>query len=468
VGFDLPGDEFEYVAFDSDQSLLDADVILFEVGFGESYPSETYEGEPLFGHATSVTVAKNLQHWRSEITSAVNAGKLVIAYLKKPLEYHRYTGQKGFSGTGRSRVTTNYVAEVRSYSALSSVSSAEAKTGREVRLTKDGAFLAPYWKEFGEGNQYEAFVDGQFTKNLLVTKTGNRTVGAMVIGRGVLLLLPPLALDTEKLTKYDSKKKQTFWTAPAMQLGKRLAAALVSLADAVLAGRTATPPPSWAADIQFRMPEEAELESAVSAKTNQIETLQSERAALEQQLQAAGAGRALLYEQGKPLESAVLDALSTLGFVAMPHAEGESEFDAVFEAAEGRCLGEVEGRDTKAVNIDKLSQLERNIQEDFARDGVTEYAKGVLFGNAQRLENPASRADFFTAKCMSGARRAHVALVRTPDLFDVVRYLKGHPDSDYARRCRQAIFGADGEVVVFPPAPVSTEARTAATSEKAD
>lgn len=27
-------------------------------------------------------------------------------------------------------------------------------------------------------------------------------------------------------------------------------------------------------------------------------------------------------------------------------------------------------------NIDKFSQLERNLQEDFARDDVTEYAKG--------------------------------------------------------------------------------------------
>jgi len=28
VGFDLPGSEFEYIKFDSDQTLLDADIIL--------------------------------------------------------------------------------------------------------------------------------------------------------------------------------------------------------------------------------------------------------------------------------------------------------------------------------------------------------------------------------------------------------------------------------------------------------
>jgi hypothetical protein len=30
IGFDLPGDEFEYVEFRSDQTLLDADIVLFQ------------------------------------------------------------------------------------------------------------------------------------------------------------------------------------------------------------------------------------------------------------------------------------------------------------------------------------------------------------------------------------------------------------------------------------------------------
>ena len=34
AGFDLSGDEFEYVSFHSDQSLLDADIVLFEPSLG--------------------------------------------------------------------------------------------------------------------------------------------------------------------------------------------------------------------------------------------------------------------------------------------------------------------------------------------------------------------------------------------------------------------------------------------------
>src|SRR5207245_1319034 len=108
---------------------------------------------------------------------------------------------------------------------------------------------------------------------------------------------------------------------------------------------------------------------------------------------------------------------------AVPFAESDSEFDVIFESPEGRCLGEVEGKDTKAINIDKFSQLERNLQEDFAREGVTEYAKGVLFGNAERLKPPAERGHAFTGKCITAAKRVHAALVRTADLFDPVRYL---------------------------------------------
>ena len=94
-----------------------------------------------------------------------------------------------------------------------------------------------------------------------------------------------------------------------------------------------------------------------------------------------------------------------------------------------RLLGEAEGKNDKAVNIDKLDQLDRNVQEDFTkRDDSTVYAKGVLFANVFRLLPPAERDDYFTAKCLAGAKRLAVALVRTPDLFTVAKVLKESPN----------------------------------------
>jgi hypothetical protein len=190
------------------------------------------------------------------------------------------------------------------------------------------------------------------------------------------------------------------------------------------------------------------------AKTDAaIGKLTDKRADLVGELDSARELYGLLYETGPALEHAIRLGLGHLGFKAEPYKAGESEFDVVFVAPEGRCLGEAEGKDAKAINVDKMSQLERNLQEDFARDEVTEFAKGVLFGNAHRFTAPKDREDSFTAKCISAAKRLRVALIRTPDLFFVARYLAEAADEDFATRCRKAIFDADGEIVAFPTPP---------------
>jgi hypothetical protein len=130
----------------------------------------------------------------------------------------------------------------------------------------------------------------------------------------------------------------------------------------------------------------------------------------------------------------------------------------VFVSPEGRFIGEVEGKDNRSINIDKFSQLERNLNEDFARDGVDQFAKGVLFGNAYRLRSVDARADPFTEKCRTAAKRLGVALVHTPDLFEPCRCLKNNSDIDYARECRETIFRTVGDIVVFPAPPVSVAA----------
>ncbi len=161
----------------------------------------------------------------------------------------------------------------------------------------------------------------------------------------------------------------------------------------------------------------------------------------------------LLFETGRELERAILQALTILGFEAENYTDGQSEFDALFSSAEGNFLGEAEGKDKKAINVNKISQLERNIQEDFEREEVHEYAKGVLFGNAYRFTPVDERPDFFTEKCVTAAKRLKVALVRTPDLFSVCRFLIEADAPDFAAECRKKILHADGEIVQFPIVP---------------
>lgn len=458
VGFELPGDEFKYIEFNSDTTLLDADIILFEPTLGFVYGGKSYNGKNLLDENESFRIKENIAHWKSEIVTAVNAGKLVIVYLSKPKECYRYTGEKQYSGTGRSRQTTDLVAPVSSYDAIPNLKNVTPKSGTEIQLDKDAKLLAPYWSEFSSYSPYEVEIQGEFKHVLLRTRAGNRTLGAVVYaGKGALFFLPPLRYDEEKFLRHDESSNESYWTKVATQFGKKLVAALVALATDLKQTGQNTPPPGWTGESRFRLEAERALELEISKCSTNITSLQAKKTSFEEELQKTGSLRRLLFEQGKPLEAAILDALRLFGFDAQPISDGESEFDAVFVSPEGRCLGEAEGKDNKAINIDKFSQLERNLQEDFARDNVTEHAKGVLFGNAFRLIPLEKREEFFTAKCVSAAKRVKAALVRTPDLFAPAKYLKENPaDTEFPKLCRDAIFRSDGDVVVFP-APPTTE-----------
>jgi hypothetical protein len=452
VGLDLPGDDFECIEFNSDQTLLDGDIILFEPTLGHYNSYASYGGKPVLSDSCSFRIPERLSHWKSELIESVNAGKLVIIYLSKPVDCYRFTGQKQYSGTGRSRTTTNLVVQISSYEAVPNLKGVTAKSGTEMRLRKEASYLTPYWNEFSSISPYEVEIKGDFKKVLLESRTGERILGAAVHGaRGTLIFIPPLRFDEDKFVHMGKKGEDAYWTKDGLSFGKRLAATLSALADTLKMSGQATPPPVWASESRFRLAQEGELEGSISKVTEEIQVLQQKKVALAGKLRDAGSLRGLLFEQGRPLEAAVLDALRLVGFNAETVADGESEFDAVFESPEGRCLGEAEGKDSKAINVDKSSQLERNLQEDFAREGVTAFAKGVLFGNAFRLIPLAERGQFFTEKCFSAAKRAGIALVRTPDLFEPAKYMKEHSaDVVYAAQCRKAIFDAAGEVVVFP------------------
>lgn len=401
-----------------------------------------------------------MQHWRSEIEAAVKSGKLVIVYAAKPVERYRYTGQTTYSGNGRSRVLNKTVALINSYESVPFMGRPTAKTGSDVVLEKKAAFLKEYWTEYAAISPYQVELEGKFTMLVLRSRSGDRVVGAFVRlndAHGVPLFLPPIQFDEGEFSE-EEKSGELVWNRKGLQFGNKLITHLTQLAKSLLPSGEESAPPSWTGHSKYRIAEEKALEAEIQKCTAEIGRLQNAKVELDSRLKKVGQLRRLLFEQGRPLERSILEILTLFGFEAKPFADGESEFDAVFTSPEGRCLGEVEGKDNRAINIDKFSQLERNIMEDFAREEVREHAKGVLFGNAFRLTQVEERGAFFTEKCLSAAKRTHAALVRTPDLFEPARYLKANPsDTEYARRCRQAIFKADGEIVQFPALPVADE-----------
>jgi len=269
-----------------------------------------------------------------------------------------------------------------------------------------------------------------------------------------LLLLPDLDFYDQT---YMLEDDECSWSKEGEQFASRMMACVVGI-DKVLRSRSEkTPEPKWASELEFVLTAELELRVKLLHAESLLEEAQKNKEVIVNSLAKAGSLRALLFEKGKALEFAIIDALRLLGFTVSNFQNAESEFDVVFECDQGRLVGEAEGKDTKAVNIEKLRQLAMNIHEDLARDEVSMLAKPVLFGNGYRLLALHERADPFTTKCHSAAASSSTALVFTPDLFAVAKYIHSATDPAYARLCREAILSSAGRVI-FPIVPALDDA----------
>ena len=462
VGCEIPGGFGEYVDFKSKASLLDADFVLFHPNFGRfiTYYSTTYQGKPALEETSSFQLKEALNHWRRELNDFLRTGKTVFLLLSDREEVFIATGEKKYSGTGRNRHTTNIVSPVSNYDSLPFVTKVVESKGSSMKLLPGNPLLRDYWEKFAEDSHYRVYIENSDTVNSLVaTRDGSRVVGAMfrTESGGALVALPWIDFDRDNFVVEDEEDTdedtdELVWTPAAQEWGRRFVGTLESLDNSIKAEHEVILAPQWVLDDAFKTNLEVQLTNKRSQLEQEIAYREAQLLEIGQQLTAAGSLKPLLFEQGRPLEKAVLQAMKLMGFEATNYRDSDSEFDAVLVCPEGRrCIGEVEGRDSKAIGIDKMRQLAGNIQEDFARDEVSELAKGVLFGNAYRLKPPSERSgEHFTDKCMKMAKMNGAALIRTCDLFEVARALADTPDPEFAASCRAAIFSAHGTEVTFP------------------
>ncbi len=431
VGCRIPGGFGEYVSFDSRASLLDADFVLFRPTLG------LHKGN----------LQHTVNHWRRELEDVLNAGNTAFVLLSDHKEVSLELGG----------VVTNYDVLPYPIDVVGSI-------GTSMTVNRGQSILSDYWQQFGAESRYRVFITelDDFSP-LVTTRHGDRVVGAVhraENGHGALILLPWLNLDREEFLgdTYVADEDDTgySWTSTATKWGRRYFETLESIDDAIKFNDSRTPAPQWAQSDTFKTSQELTLSEALGEIQGRITGLVTKRAETEAKIARAASLTSLLFEQGHELEGAVLQAMSLMGFEANSYRDANSEFDAVLECPEGRCIGEVEGRDNKAIGIDKMRQLEVNILEDFERDGVSQPAKGLLLGNAFRLTPPPDRpVDHFTAKCITAAKRNGTALIRTCDLFEVAKVLADNPDAEFATACRLAILNTHGKEVEFPPHPGS-------------
>ena len=439
IGFEIPGYSNRCYNYFSDQSLLDADIVIFE-------PEDIY---PSFDEAGSIQIKRQTSHWSKEISTALEYGKTVFVIFGKYKISQIHTGQKDFKGSR----TINYVTDFNNYQFLPiSVPQIISKGGTGVVFVGHPAF-ATFWKQFKNYLVYESYLNDKISIPVFVTKTGAKPIGGIFkIGKGNLVLLPPIKYSREKFIKED-KKKQSLWTKPALVFGNKLVNLLFEIDKVLRSESQKTPPPAWVKDLDYILPEEIDINADIEKVSNEILDLQKRKVDLISNLEETVSIKDLLFETGKPLEQAVNLALKILGYQSENYNDGNLEFDNVILSPEGdRFIGECEGKDNTATNIDKFRQLEENIQSDLQREEVKEPAIGILFGNGYRLTKPQERAEQFTTKCLASAKRGTI-LIRTMDLYPVVKYIKQNGDLEYAKACRLEISASKGKIVNFPSIP---------------
>ncbi|MDP2754309.1 MAG: hypothetical protein Q8P40_07960, partial [Nitrospirota bacterium] len=328
-----------------------------------------------------------------------------------------------------------------------------SKEGSEIKPCSHSMFTV-LWSEFKAHMKYESYIDGNIDVPLFLTKTGQRPVGGLFkVGKGHLILLPPIRYPDEFI-KYNEKEDKSYWTKEGLKFGENLFNCFIDIDSALRSVSDQTPPPAWVSEDIYSIKSEMETRLKIEELNRKIDALVESKNLLLNRIREEGLLKHLLYEQGTPLENAIIAALVLLGYQAENYNDGQLEIDQIVVSPEGkRFIGETEGKNKSAIGIDKFRQLESNIQEDLQREEVKEPATGILFGNGFRLQEPSARLVQFTEKCLINAKRLGVILIQTSDLFFVAKYLKRTLDEEYASLCRKTIEQSQGKIVVFPETP---------------
>ena len=100
VGMQLAGDAVRYEPFSSSASLLDWDIILFRPTIPDvwRYGAEAYQGKTCLDDESSFALKEATEHWRREISQAIESGKTVVVFLAPLDEVFVATGEERYEG----------------------------------------------------------------------------------------------------------------------------------------------------------------------------------------------------------------------------------------------------------------------------------------------------------------------------------------------------------------------------------
>ena len=455
VGYEIPGYSENIETIDSRRAISDVDLVLISTNINTySYERNTYSnGDTSFNIKSSRRPNSDINHWCKSILDHADAGDVIFIMLGSVEDFSLATGVTTTKGKA-----TTYETKTRKNSDIIPVelNDLDNLQGKNIITNNTALSCFKIPKILTEYTQYEVSFghDDKITPVYLTKNKAKLVGGYKKIGKGYIVLLPSIDYDEDEFTTTNEKDEE-IWTKEALKFGEALVDFLKNIKKRLISEDNTTPPPEWANDVNYQTHTEKETISKVEKNNEKVEKLQSSNKKLQDIIKKEAILKGLLYETGTPLENSVIEGLKVLGYSAENYNDGNLELDQVITSPEGeRLIGECEGKDNKTINVTKFRQLNDSLAADFERDEVDNKAKGILFGNPMRLIDPKNRKDWFTDKAISGAVREGIALVKTPDLYKIVKYIQDSGDNNFASNCRSAIADQAG-VVKFPDIPVS-------------
>lgn len=433
LDFKIKHDDVVNLSCNCAGSLIDADVVIVDpegitnnlLGLSDYHEARSYQGRPILYEDYSHDVIQAFERRAKELNLLLQNGRNIFCFLKPEYSVNVIRSVNTIF-KGAKPVNERTLDTVTNYNFLPYRPSITEGTGIEVtiRRTNFDALLLP----LKENMYYEAYITAHEEGIVFATTAAtNNPVGLIVsIKNGNIVFLP-----TIRKTVKDPQIFNFF----------------VNFAKALIEKSGVTPPPEWCA--KFTVPGEKSKLEEINSIEQEEEQIKLKLAREADKLSEIQKWKGLLFEQGKPLEDLVKSGLELLGFFVSKFRNKSMEHDIILEAAEGRALGEIEGKDNSAINVDKFRQLSSNLDEDFEKN--EKYPKGVLIGNGYRLIDPKTpRPCQFTEKVIAGAKSKKFALLTTEELFNAIIYcLEKSDDLEFKQTCRKKILETFGEIIKF-------------------
>lgn len=420
LGWELPDGRTSYIPFNSDYSLLDYDVIIFDASdiFLEyrAVPGRwTYKGYRNLDSDASVHILQDLQRRKNEMTELVNIGRTVIIFCPIPDKCYIDSGQREYSGTGRSRQTTRIVNEldINSFFPEAVQSGTTEAYGKKIVFDGDDIFRS-FWKKIKNMVCYKAYFNSPAGKPFIFVKDTDKPVGTWFqFEKGNIVFIPHLADRDDK--DYFPK------VADYNNAASAFISAIIDLVNDLksLTGEYTLPEWTYA----YLIPSERDLSDKIRKQELRLRKILDSIDTQKKQREDIRKYKLLLCGKGTALKKQVISVLNEIGLKAKEGPKGRD--DIIIQYGEKIGIGEVKGKSKSAAEKD-AAQLEKWVSEHYSNNGIK--AKGFLIVNAF-CETPLNerKETAFPSQMLPYCSNREHCLLTTVQLLNILLETKRNP-----------------------------------------